>query len=123
MAKIVWRNNWLEEETANTAREGLRTLIMARKRISSQLYSEFRKQYHRASVKLEGRNESIVAVVADSEYLERDLELLGLTGVRCFRSSSVFDGTPSNWEGCALVAWHETTQPLLSRQVWDQFAQ
>jgi phospholipid-translocating ATPase len=79
MAKIVQRNDWLEEETANMAREGLRTLVMARKRISSQLYSEFRQQYHEASVKLEGRNESMAAVVA--EYLERDLELLGLTGV------------------------------------------
>jgi phospholipid-translocating ATPase len=32
MAKIVQRNDRLEEETANMAREGLRTLVMARKR-------------------------------------------------------------------------------------------
>lgn len=37
MTKIVQRNDWLEEETANMAREGLRTLVMARKRISAQL--------------------------------------------------------------------------------------
>ncbi|TFK69129.1 phospholipid-translocating P-type ATPase [Pluteus cervinus] len=79
MTKIVQRNDWLEEETANMAREGLRTLVMARKRLSNQLYNEFKTQYHEASVRLEGRNEAMAAVV--TEYLERDLELLGLTGV------------------------------------------
>ncbi|KAK0457058.1 uncharacterized protein EV420DRAFT_1551268 [Desarmillaria tabescens] len=79
MAKIVQRNDWLEEETANMAREGLRTLVMARKRLSGQSYNEFKQRYHDASVKLEGRNEAMAAVV--SEYLEHDLELLGLTGV------------------------------------------
>jgi phospholipid-translocating ATPase len=79
MTKIVQRNDWLEEETANMAREGLRTLVMARKRLGAQLYAEFKEHYHQASVRLEGRNEGMNAVVA--EYLEHDLELLGLTGV------------------------------------------
>ncbi|KAK7024311.1 putative aminophospholipid-translocase [Paramarasmius palmivorus] len=35
MAKIVQRNDWLEEECGNIAREGLRTLIVARKRLSA----------------------------------------------------------------------------------------
>ncbi|KAI6041769.1 hypothetical protein EDC04DRAFT_2665360 [Pisolithus marmoratus] len=79
MARIVQRNDWLEEETGNMAREGLRTLVVARKRLTSQHYATFKQQYHEASVRLEGRNEAMTAVVA--EYLERDLELLGLTGV------------------------------------------
>ena len=79
MAKIVQRNDWLEEETANMAREGLRTLVMARRRLNEQSYNEFKENYHEASVRLEGRNEAMAAVVTD--YLERDLELLGLTGV------------------------------------------
>jgi phospholipid-translocating ATPase len=79
MAKIVQRNDWLEEETANMAREGLRTLVMARKRLSAQLYNDYKARHHEASVRLEGRNEAMTAVV--SEYLEHDLELLGLTGV------------------------------------------
>ncbi|KAJ7583625.1 hypothetical protein C8J56DRAFT_214008 [Mycena floridula] len=79
MAKIVQRNDWLEEETANMAREGLRTLVMARKRLHGQSYQEFKDRYHEASVKLEGRNEAMATVVA--EHLEHDLELLGLTGV------------------------------------------
>lgn len=79
MAKIVQRNDWLEEETANMAREGLRTLVVGKKRISPEAFEEFRQRYHDASVQLEGRNEAMNAVVADC--LERDLELLGLTGV------------------------------------------
>ena len=31
MARIVQRDDWLEEETANMAREGLRTLVVARR--------------------------------------------------------------------------------------------
>jgi phospholipid-translocating ATPase len=79
MSEIVQRNDWLEEETANMAREGLRTLVMARKRLSAQLYTEFQAKYHEASVRLDGRNEAMANVVA--ELLEHDLELLGLTGV------------------------------------------
>lgn len=79
MSKIVQRNDWLEEETANMAREGLRTLVMAKKRLSGSLFAEFQKRYHEASVKLDGRNEAMSAVVG--EILEHDLELLGLTGV------------------------------------------
>lgn len=79
MAKIVQRNDWLEEETANMAREGLRTLVMAKKKLSGATFHEFAKKYHEASVRLEGRNEAMAGVVA--EILEHDLELLGLTGV------------------------------------------
>ena len=79
MARIVQRNDWLEEECANMAREGLRTLVMARRRLGEQAYQHFKQEHHQASVKLEGRNEAMAAVVA--ELLEHDLELLGLTGV------------------------------------------
>ncbi|KAF8900131.1 aminophospholipid-transporting P-type ATPase [Gymnopilus junonius] len=79
MTKIVQKNDWLEEETANMAREGLRTLVMARKRLSGSLYNEFSSVYHQASISIDGRNEVMANVV--SKYLEHDLELLGLTGV------------------------------------------
>ena len=79
MARIVQRNDWLEEETANMAREGLRTLVVARRKLSEATYAEFKERHHAASVRLEGRNEAMAAVVA--EALEQDLELLGLTGV------------------------------------------
>jgi len=79
MARIVQRNDWLEEETANMAREGLRTLVVARRKLSEAAYRDFKARHHAASVRLEGRTDAMAAVVA--ETLERDLELLGLTGV------------------------------------------
>lgn len=79
MARIVQRNDWLEEETGNMAREGLRTLVVARKRLTPQQYAAFKTAHHAASIRLDGRGEAMISVVA--EHLEHDLELLGLTGV------------------------------------------
>ncbi|KAF8335952.1 uncharacterized protein EI90DRAFT_2912529 [Cantharellus anzutake] len=79
MAPIVQRNDWLEEECANMAREGLRTLVMARRKLSVEVYDAFVQAYQEASVSLQNRNENMAATVA--RHLEHDLELLGLTGV------------------------------------------
>lgn len=79
MSSIVAANDWLEEETANMAREGLRTLVVGRKRLSSQQYEDFSQQYAQASLSLQGRDAAMADVV--KEFLERDLELLGVTGV------------------------------------------
>lgn len=79
MSAIVAANDWLDEETANMAREGLRTLVVGRKRLSSQQYQEFTAKYKQASLALQGRDLGMANVV--SEHLERDLELLGVTGV------------------------------------------
>lgn len=79
MARLVHRSDWLEEETANMAREGLRTLVCARRKLSAQEWAAFEAAHKAASVRLEGRAEAMAAVVGD--HLERGLELLGLTGV------------------------------------------
>jgi phospholipid-translocating ATPase len=92
MARIVQRNDWLEEESANMAREGLRTLVMARKKLSEEAWIVFKDRYHEASIQLEGRNEAMSEVVA--RELERDLELLGLTGVE----DKLQDGVKSTLE-------------------------
>ncbi|KAL2268565.1 hypothetical protein VTJ83DRAFT_3411 [Remersonia thermophila] len=79
MSAIVAANDWLDEETANMAREGLRTLVVGRKRLSAAEYREFSARYQEASLAISGREQGMQAVV--SRYLERDLELLGVTGV------------------------------------------
>ena len=79
MTNITQRNNWLKEVTGNMAREGLRTLVMAKKKMNERSYESFKERHHAASVQLEGRNKAMAAVVA--ECLEKDLGLLGLTGV------------------------------------------
>ncbi|ORX66708.1 phospholipid-translocating P-type ATPase [Linderina pennispora] len=72
-------NDWLDEECGNMARDGLRTLVVGRKRLSKEAYNRFERAYQQAKVTVLGRAEAMQQVVAD--YLESDLELLGLTGV------------------------------------------
>jgi phospholipid-translocating ATPase len=79
MGSIVAANDWLDEETANMAREGLRTLVVGRKRLSAKQYEEFSSKYNEASLAIAHRDAGMQQVV--SQYLERDLELLGITGV------------------------------------------
>ncbi|KAF9414264.1 putative aminophospholipid-translocase [Podila epigama] len=79
MAKIVQYNDWLEEECGNMAREGLRTLVVARKRLSEEMYQDFEAKYHVAKTSITDRTSAMNAVV--NQILEQDLELLGLTGV------------------------------------------
>lgn len=80
MSKIVQKNDWLDEETGNMAREGLRTLVLGRKRLSDEAYAAFDARYREAQlVAGEERGDAMRDVV--QEYLESDLELLALTGV------------------------------------------
>jgi len=78
MARIVVYNDWLDEECGNMAREGLRTLVVAKKRLSEDSYSEFLKRYENARVAVGDRALAMSETLAT---LERDLELLGVTGV------------------------------------------
>ena len=61
------------------AREGLRTLVVARKRLSEDLYNDFSTALSAAKISTLDRNTAIQDTI--SKYLEVDLELLGLTGV------------------------------------------
>ena len=80
MSKIVASNDWLDEECGNMAREGLRTLVVGRKRLSYNTYVDFQQRYKRASLLLSSdRDQEMQKVVSD--VLEMDLELLGVTGV------------------------------------------
>ncbi|KAI4147550.1 MAG: hypothetical protein LQ340_005500, partial [Diploschistes diacapsis] len=79
MTNIVAANDWLDEETANMAREGLRTLVVGRRKLSAQQYAEFQAAYKDASMSLQSRDASMAAVI--KEHLEYNLELLGVTGV------------------------------------------
>lgn len=81
MIPRVQRQDWLEEETGNMAREGLRTLVMAQRILTENTYETFEKAYNEAKVNSSiGRLDVTPEEVVD-KYLEHDLELLGLTGV------------------------------------------
>lgn len=79
MSSIVASNDWLDEETANMAREGLRTLVIGRKNLSREQYAAFSNAYSTASLSLSGRETAMAKVV--KQQLESNLELLGVTGV------------------------------------------
>jgi phospholipid-translocating ATPase len=120
MARIVQRNDWLEEETANMAREGLRTLVVARRKLSEAVYADFKERYHAASVHLEGRNEVMAAVV--TETLERDLELLGLTGVEDKLQDDVrgtLELLRASRFGCSLGTKSRRSRSSPSRLSWS----
>ncbi|XP_036372247.1 probable phospholipid-transporting ATPase IIB isoform X2 [Megalops cyprinoides] len=78
MASIVQYNDWLEEECGNMAREGLRTLVVAKKSLSEEQYQDFESRYNQAKLSIHDRALKVAAVV---ESLEREMELLCLTGV------------------------------------------
>ena len=79
MTKVVQYNDWLDEECDNMAREGLRTLVVGRKRLSPDNYQRFQDEYEQARRLVVDRAESMEGVV--TKHLEYDLELLGVTGV------------------------------------------
>lgn len=79
MSAIVATNDWLDEETANMAREGLRTLVIGRRPLSHSQYHAFVTAYTEAGLSLDQRDEQKAKVV--KQHLEQNLELLGVTGV------------------------------------------
>ncbi|XP_071957427.1 probable phospholipid-transporting ATPase IIB isoform X2 [Antedon mediterranea] len=78
MASVVQYNDWLEEECGNMAREGLRTLVVGKKKLTEDQYNDFESRYNHAKLSMIDRASKVAAVI---ESLERDMELLCLTGV------------------------------------------
>ncbi|XP_046738468.1 probable phospholipid-transporting ATPase IIB isoform X1 [Diprion similis] len=78
MSGIVQYNDWLEEECGNMAREGLRTLVVAKKTLTEEQYLDFEARYNAARMCVSDRASRVTAVV---ESLEREMELLCVTGV------------------------------------------
>lgn len=78
MSSIVQYNDWLSEESGNMAREGLRTLVVAKKILTEEQYNDFETRYNAARLSVIDRVAKVAAVI---ESLEREMELLCLTGV------------------------------------------
>ena len=60
------------------AREGLRTLVVAKKTLTNDQYNEWEQRYNAAKLSVVNRSAQVAAVI---ESLERDMELLCVTGV------------------------------------------
>lgn len=78
MASIVQHNDWLQPECTNMAKEGLRTLVVAKRILTDEQYADFEARYTSARLCVTDR---VAKTAAAIDSLERDLELLCLTGV------------------------------------------
>lgn len=78
MATIVEPNDWLHRECTNMAKEGLRTLVVAKKVLTTDEYDAFETDYTAARLCVTDRGARIQAAI---ESLECHMELLCLTGV------------------------------------------
>ncbi|XP_018322977.1 probable phospholipid-transporting ATPase IIB isoform X2 [Agrilus planipennis] len=78
MSNIVQYTDWLEEECGNMARDGLRTLVVARKVLSEEQFNDFETRYSAARMSVSDRVQRVAQVI---ESLEREMELLCVTGV------------------------------------------
>ncbi|KAG5872559.1 hypothetical protein JTB14_033978 [Gonioctena quinquepunctata] len=78
MSPIVQYTDWLEEEVGNMARDGLRTLVVAKKNLTEEQYFDFEARYNAARLSTTDRVARVAQVV---ESLEREMELLCITGV------------------------------------------
>lgn len=78
MQTIVQYNDWLSEESGNMAREGLRTLVVAKKLLTFDQYNDFETKYNAARLSITDRIQKVQTVI---ESIEREMELLCLTGV------------------------------------------
>ncbi|GJQ11831.1 hypothetical protein GpartN1_g3622.t1 [Galdieria partita] len=78
ISQLVHENDWLDEESGNLAREGLRTLAYARKTLGNDELERFMKEYQAAQRTIKNRSEALSSV---QKSLEKDMEVIALTGV------------------------------------------
>jgi phospholipid-translocating ATPase len=77
MTSIVVYSDWLQEQCDTMARDGLRTLVVAKKTLTEHQYLDFESRYNQAKCAMTDRNAKISAVLV---HLQKDMELLCLTG-------------------------------------------
>lgn len=78
MSRRVSYNDWLDEECGNLAREGLRTLVFAKRELTQDEYARFSERWMAARTSQVNRKEEMAAVQSE---IEADMQLLSLTGV------------------------------------------
>ena len=78
MQNIIQYNDWLIEECSNMAREGLRTLVVAKKVLSEENYNDFEQRLIKARLQTIDRHRHVQDMI---ETIEHDMELLCISGV------------------------------------------
>jgi phospholipid-translocating ATPase len=97
-----------DSDLQHFASEGLRTLCLAYRVLDAKEYEQWAKEYHEASVSLEGREEHIERV---SAAIEKNLVLLGATAIE----DKLQDGVPeaiSDLKRAGIKVWVATGDKL-----------
>ncbi|ORX36159.1 putative phospholipid-translocating ATPase [Kockovaella imperatae] len=97
-----------DKDLQQFASEGLRTLCLAYKVLDQKVYDRWAKEYHEATVALQGREELIENV---SNSIEQDLILLGATAIE----DKLQDGVPeaiSDLKRAGMKVWVLTGDKL-----------
>lgn len=92
VSQLIQYSDWLQEQCDNMARSGLRTLVVARKILTHEQYTDFDMRYTQAKCNMTNRQQRMNEVLAT---LEKDMELLCLTGVE----DRLQDGVPMALKG------------------------
>lgn len=92
VSQLIQYSDWLQEQCDNMARSGLRTLVVARKILTHEQYSDFEMRYTQAKLNMTNRQQRMNEVLAT---LEKDMELLCLTGVE----DRLQEGVPTTLKG------------------------
>lgn len=69
MAAIVQYTDWLEEEVGNMAREGLRTLVVAKKFLAEEQYLDFEVYSHYLCLILLNRSKKYFRMLHSWKFL------------------------------------------------------
>lgn len=101
MIPLVHYSDWLDEECGNMAREGLRTLVFAQRTVPEEEWIDFRDRLHQAKTSLVDRDQQVNRVI---ESLEKDLHLIGLTGVEDKLQEDV-KGTLETLRNAGIKVW------------------
>uniref|UniRef100_A0A1I8J6G5 Phospholipid-transporting ATPase n=1 Tax=Macrostomum lignano TaxID=282301 RepID=A0A1I8J6G5_9PLAT len=78
LAPLVQPLDWIDEEVANLSREGLRTLLVARRCLTPEFYRDWSARYEQAGLAVRDREQRLEQV---RQQLDSGLELLCVTGV------------------------------------------
>ncbi len=71
----VQYNDWLNEEVDNMAREGLRTLVVAKKTLSEENYADFEQRFSAAKLSVVNRSAQVFSVGNRSAQVQRSQQI------------------------------------------------
>ncbi|CAK83243.1 unnamed protein product (macronuclear) [Paramecium tetraurelia] len=93
--------SYIDEETENLARVGLRTLVLAHKKLTQKEYEEWNEEYIKAAQLIENREQKMQKLI---EQLEKQLDFIGITGVEDKLQDDV-SHTIENLKNAGINVW------------------